>query len=66
LFLSELATTVRPRRRLRVLDDEGDNRVLECGLAGRVDAIVTGDKRMLKLGVHRDVRILRVREFLDL
>jgi putative PIN family toxin of toxin-antitoxin system len=65
LFLSELAVTVRPRRRLRVLDDEADNRVLECGLAGRVDAVVTGDKQMLKLVSHAGLRIITIREFLD-
>jgi len=65
LFLSELATIVRPKRRLNVLDDEADNRILECGQAGRVDAIVTGDKRMLKLGSCGELRIITVREFLD-
>ena len=65
LFLSELAIMVRPRRRLDVLDDEADNRVLECGLAGRVDAVVTGDKRMLKLASYGGLRILTIREFLD-
>jgi putative PIN family toxin of toxin-antitoxin system len=65
LFLSELATILRPRRRLSVLDDEADNRILECGLAGRVDAIVTGDKRMLKLVSHAEIRIITIRDFLD-
>ena len=63
--MSELATIVRPKRRLRVLDDDADNRVLECGVAARADAIVTGDKQMLKLGSHGDLRIMSVREFLN-
>jgi putative PIN family toxin of toxin-antitoxin system len=65
LFLSELAMILRPRRRLSVLDDETDNRILECGLAGRVDAIVTGNKKMLKLASHAGIRIITIREFLD-
>ena len=65
LFLSELATTVRTKRRLSVLDDHADNRVLECGLAGRVDAIVTGDKQMLHLGPYGDFRIITIRQFLE-
>ncbi len=65
LFLSELATIVRPKRRLSVLDAKADNRVLECGLAGRVDAIVTGDKQMLKLGSYGDFRIITIRQFLE-
>jgi putative PIN family toxin of toxin-antitoxin system len=65
LFLSELATIVRPKRRLRVLDDEADNRVLECGAAARADAIATGDKQMLKLESYGDLRIMAIRQFLD-
>ncbi len=65
LFLSELATIVRPKRRLRVLDDEADNRVLECGVAARADAIVTGDKQMLKLESHGEIRIMAIRQFLN-
>ena len=48
-----------------MLDDEADNRLLECARAGRVDAIVTGDKAMLKLGSYAGIRILTVREFLE-
>ena len=65
VFLSELAVTVRPGRRLRVLDDDADNRVLECGLAGQVHAVVTGDRQMLKLGPYRDIGIMTIREFLS-
>jgi putative PIN family toxin of toxin-antitoxin system len=43
VFLTELGAMVRPRRRLRVLNDEPDNRILECALTGKTDAIVTGD-----------------------
>ncbi len=64
LFLSDLATIVRPRRLLRVLRDESDNRILECGVAGRVDAVVTGDKQMLQLGSYGAFRILTIRDFL--
>ena len=65
LFLSEVAMILRPRRRLSVLDDEADNRILECGLAGRVDAIVTGDKRVLKLASYAGIRIITIRQLLD-
>ena len=64
LFLSELAVMVRPERRLRVLADAADNRVLECGLFGRVDGIVTGVKQMLELVSYAGFRIITLREFL--
>ena len=65
LFLSELATIVGSKRRLRVLVDDADNRILECGVAARADAIVTGDKQMLKLESHGDLRIMTIRQFLN-
>jgi putative PIN family toxin of toxin-antitoxin system len=65
LFLSVLATIVRPKRRLRVLDDDADNRILECGVTAGADAIVTGDKQMLKLGSHGGVRIITIRQLLE-
>jgi len=64
VFLSDLCTTVRPRRHLEVLKDAPDNRVLECAVSGRADAIVTGDKALLALGRYRAVRILSLREYL--
>jgi uncharacterized protein len=64
VFLSDLARTVKPRARIRALKDDPDNRVLECAIAGRVDAIVTGDKALLGLKDYRGVRILALREYL--
>ncbi len=64
VFLTQLAVTVRPRLRLRVLADDADNRILECAIAGRADAVVTGDKAMLALGCFRAVRILTIGEYL--
>lgn len=65
VFLGELATTVRPARRLRVLKDAPDNRILECAVAGRADAIVTGDLALLALKHYSGVRILSLREYLE-
>lgn len=64
VILSELALTVRPRQKLRVVKDDPDNRVLECALAGRADAIVTGDSALLELGEFRGVRVISLREYL--
>jgi putative PIN family toxin of toxin-antitoxin system len=64
LFLSDLAITVRPRLRLRVVKDDPDNRVLECAVAGRADLIVTGASALLELGEYRGVRIVSLRDYL--
>jgi putative PIN family toxin of toxin-antitoxin system len=64
VFVSTVATFVNPRRRLRVVKDDPDNRVLECALAGRAQAIVTGDRTLLALGNFRGVRLLTLRDYL--
>jgi putative PIN family toxin of toxin-antitoxin system len=65
LLLSELALTVRPRQKLRVVKDDPDNRVLECAVAGRADLIVTGDSGLLELREYRGVRIIGLRDYLS-
>lgn len=65
VFVSGLSVLVKPRRKLAVLADEPDNRVLECAVTGAADAIVTGDKAFLNLGSFRNVRILSLRAYLD-
>ena len=65
IFLSELADLVTPRKKLTVLEDEPDNRILECAVAGNADIIVTGDRAMLNLKKYGEIRILSLRQFLD-
>lgn len=64
--IAAVAEVVRPRRKLTVLADDPDNRILECARASRADYIVTGDKHLLKLGRHGSTRIVTLAEFLDL
>lgn len=65
VFLSEIAVIVSPKRRLRVVKDEPDNRILECAIAGHAGAIITGDKALLALNRYENVRILALREYLE-
>lgn len=64
VWLGELAEWVRPMRRVTAATDEADNRILECALAGRADAIVTGDQGLLRMGSFEGVAILALREYL--
>lgn len=64
VLLSELAEFVIPKRKIDVLVDSADNRILECAVAARADVIVTGDKAMLALGDYEGIRIVSLREFL--
>jgi len=60
------AVLVDPGESVNVVhEDEADNRILECAIAAGADAIVTGDRHLLKLGRFRSVVIVSPRGFLD-
>ena len=63
LYLTEIAITIKPRKRMTILKDDPDNRVLECAVEGRADAVVTGDKALLQLKSYRNIRIITLREY---
>jgi putative PIN family toxin of toxin-antitoxin system len=63
--LSDLAELVTPAKRVRILKDEPDNRILECASCGKADVIVTGDKEMLKLREYEGVKIIGLNEYLE-
>lgn len=65
VLLAELGTSVKPKRRLSVLKDRPDNRILECALAAHADAIVTGDRALLALASYSGTRILSLRAYLE-
>ena len=60
------ADLVKPGLRLRVLEDDADNRILECAVEGHADWIVSGDHHLLGLKEFRGIPIVRVSEFLSM
>jgi putative PIN family toxin of toxin-antitoxin system len=66
VFLEDVGEIVEPNRRISVLEDAPDNRILECAIAGNADLIVTGDRAMRKLRRFESVRIVSLRAYLDL
>ncbi|MGH7839204.1 MAG: putative toxin-antitoxin system toxin component, PIN family [Candidatus Binataceae bacterium] len=65
VLLADLGEIVRPRRRISILEDQADNRILECALAGRADQVVTGDRAMLELENFRGIPIISLRAYLE-
>jgi uncharacterized protein len=66
LFLSEIAKWTEPTETVDTLNDEPDNRILECAACGKAEVIVTGDKKMLGLDSLRNVKILSLKAYLEL
>jgi putative PIN family toxin of toxin-antitoxin system len=59
--------TVRcvPKVRLDVVkDDPDDNRILECAVHSRSEAIITHDKDLLRMKSYHGIRMMKVNEFL--
>ena len=65
VFLADLGSIVNPEKRITVLNDDSDNRILECARAGMADAIVTGDKAILQLKEYEGTKILTLKEYLE-
>lgn len=63
-MIGSLADLVKPRHRIRVLNDDPDNRVLECAAEGKADWIVSGDSHLLTLKEYQGIPILKAVEFL--
>jgi putative PIN family toxin of toxin-antitoxin system len=65
VYLSDLAAIVHPAKRIHVLADEADNRIIECAVSGKADAIVTGDKEMLDLRDYPGIKVISLKEYLS-
>lgn len=66
VWLSDLATWITPTTDISQLADEPDNRILECAITGKAEAIVTGDGELLALGKFEGIPILTLREYLSI
>jgi putative PIN family toxin of toxin-antitoxin system len=62
-----IGTLVSPRTTLNAVpDDPDDNRILECAVEARAQAIVSGDHHLLALHRYKSIPIVTPRQFLEL
>ncbi len=64
VILSEIAEWVVPSEKIKLLNDDPDNRILECAVSGNADVIVTGDKQLLRLRGYEKTKIISLKEYL--
>lgn len=62
--IGKVAEVIKPQIKLKVLNDEPDNRILECAVAAEANIIITGDKHLLKLKNYEGIGIASVASFL--
>lgn len=63
-IVSRSAVVLKPTVKVRVLEDDPDNRILECAVEAETDVIVTGDRHLLKLKKFQGIPIVRLADFL--
>jgi putative PIN family toxin of toxin-antitoxin system len=66
VYISEIAHIVYPQIKINVLSDEPDNRIIECAISGNAEFVVTGDKNMLALKEYGRIKIISLKNYLDL
>ncbi len=64
VLLGEMGEIVEPTVGMDVFRDEPDNRILECAVEGKAEAIVTGDKAMLAIGEYEGIRLITLADYL--
>jgi len=64
--ISRAARIAKPSRKIAAVDDEADNRILECAVEVRADLVVTGDRHLLKLRQFEGIAIVRLADFIRL
>lgn len=64
--IERLATIVHPDVAIDIIKEkQDDNRILECAISGKVNYLITGDKKhILPLGSIQGIPIITIAEFL--
>ncbi|ACI21212.1 putative toxin-antitoxin system toxin component, PIN family [Thermodesulfovibrio yellowstonii] len=65
LFLTEIAEIIHSNKKINILQDEADNKIIECAILAKANMIVSGDKELLSLREYEGIRIITLREFLE-
>jgi len=50
----------------KISRDEDDNKILQCGLDGNVDFVITGDNDLLVIKEYEKIKIIKPKEYLDI
>jgi len=65
-WLRTFSKVVRPKTSIAVIAHDPDNRILECGVDGQADYIISGDKHLLDLKIYQGIKIVTPAEFLEI
>jgi uncharacterized protein len=64
-YITAATTLVHPTVKLDVVkDDPKDNHIIDAAVAAGADAIITGDKDLLRMKEYQGIKMMQVAEFL--
>lgn len=66
IFISKNIKIIKNVINLRICRDEHDNKFINCAISGNADYLITGDKDLLDLAEVNNIRIMKVKHFLDI
>jgi putative PIN family toxin of toxin-antitoxin system len=65
--IEEVANKIVPKRRItHGSRDKADNKYIECGIAARVDYIISGDIHLLEIEEYESIKIITAKEYLTI
>jgi putative PIN family toxin of toxin-antitoxin system len=65
--IEEIANKIAPKRIIKNGSrDKTDNKYIECGIAGNVDYIISGDIHLLEIRKYDTINIISAREYLEI
>ena len=64
--IEEIGTKVVTKSRVKRSRDKTDNKYIECGIAGSVDYIISGDVHLLEIKEYDNIKIVSAKEYLKI
>jgi uncharacterized protein len=64
--ISEISETYEPKKKLKIIKDEPDNRLLELAEISKADFIITGNTTDFTMKIYKKTRIVTPREYWEL
>ena len=64
VWLKTFSKSIEPKGHISIIADDPDNRILECGVEGQADFIISGDHHLTDLENYQRIKIVDPATFL--
>ncbi len=63
-LIVENFSIAQPKKKVFIVEDSTDNKIIEAAIEAKANYIVTGDNHLLKIGNYHKIKIIKPNEFL--